>query len=268
MHVNGGRRTSASRILCLLLPLALVACGDDQVTVERAGAPSTTAVPASAPPAPTTAPVATDPSVTAVPTTLPPPTTAAPPTTVAIPRVVFDTGFAPFATIEQLVLLHPAAQVEVVGFHEAGHDGARQMSPTPEAVRPIELESRNRGTGSRTAADVVVPPDAEIRAPVTGTVKRAGSYVLYCDHRDDYAVIDPDGRPGWEVKVLHIDGVRVEAGQRVEAGVTVLAPRPTQLPFASQVDDHTGTPAWPHVHLEVVDPTIPDRPNPGGSRDC
>ena len=267
MHVNGGRRARVRSALWLLLPLALVACGED-ATLERAGAPSSTTVPATAAPATTAAPIVTEPPTTAVPTTLPPPTTVAPPTTVPIPRVLVDTGFAPFATIDQLVLSHPAAQVETVGFHESNHDGARQMAATPEAARPIVLESRQRGTGSQTAADIVVSPDAEIRAPVTGTVLRAGSYVLYCEHRDDYAVIEPDARPGWEVKVLHIDGVQVQAGQRVEAGATVLAPKPTPLPFASQVDDHTASPAWPHVHIEVVDPTIPDRPSPGGGSDC
>src|SRR3546814_9884185 len=97
------------------------------------------------------------------------------------------------------------------------------MGPRAGVAQPAGLESRQRGTGSRTAADIVVSPDAEIRAPVTGTVTRAGSYVLYCEHRDDYAVIDPDGRPGWEVKVLHIDGVQLQAGPRVEAGVPVVA---------------------------------------------
>ncbi len=81
-------------------------------------------------------------------------------------------------------------------------------------------------------------------------------------------MIEPDARPGWEVKLLHIDGVQVQAGQRVEAGVTVIAPRPTILPFGSQVDDHTAEPAWPHVHIEIVDPSIPDRPNPGGGGGC
>ena len=105
----------------------------------------------------------------------------------------------------------------------------------------------------------------EIRSPVTGRVKRAGRYVLYCKHSDDYVVIEPDDRPGWEVKVLHIDGVRVRAGNRVVAGQTVLAPRATQLPFESQVDKvRTADPAWPHVHIEVVDPTIPDRPTGPG----
>lgn len=209
-----------------MLPLILVACGTDDVALERAGDTTTVAggetAPASA------APPATVPPSTEVPTTLAPPTTQAPPTTVASPRVLVDTGFAPFAVVEQLVLSHPAAQVEIVGFHEASHDGARQMDATAEAARPVELQSRSRGTDSRTAADIVVPPDAEIRAPVTGTVTRAGSYVLYCEHRDDYAVIDPDGRPGYEVKVLHIDGVQVQPGQRVEEGVTVLARRRQQ----------------------------------------
>ena len=134
----------------------------------------------------------------------------------------------------------------------------------PTAAAPVTLESRDRGTSARTAADVVSDPDAAIRAPVTGRVLRAGSYVLYCDHTDDYAVIEPDERPGWEVKLLHIAGVLVRPGDRVVAGETVVAGGPTQLPFESQVDEITAAPAWPHVHIEVVDPSIPDRPSPGG----
>jgi hypothetical protein len=130
-------------------------------------------------------------------------------------------------------------------------------------VRPITLETRDRDTTPRGAADVVVDPATEIRAPVTGRVMRAGSYVLYCEHSDDFAVIEPDSHPGWEVKLLHIDGVQVGTGDRVVAGETVIAPRATQLPFESQVNDHTAKPGWPHVHIEVVDPDIPDRPTPG-----
>ena len=52
--------------------------------------------------------------------------------------------------------------------------------------------------------------------------------------------------------------------------MTVVAPHARQLPFASQVDDiRTADPAWPHVHMEVVDPNIPNVPNPGsGSEAC
>lgn len=63
---------------------------------------------------------------------------------------------------------------------------------------------------------------------------------------------------------MHIDGVRVEPGDRVKAGVTVLAGRARKLPFRSQVDDYTAEPSWPHVHIEVIDPSIRDRPSSGG----
>lgn len=171
--------------------------------------------------------------------------------------------WTPFATVAGIVLHHPSSHVELVGFHESNHDGARQLDVLQSTVRPMTLETRDRGTGSRSAADVVADPSVEIRAPVTGTVTRAGTYVLYCDYSDDFVVIDPDGHPGWEVKILHIDGVRVAPGDRVEAGVTVLAGGPTPLPFESQVDEHTAEPSWPHVHIEVVDPSIPNRPSPG-----
>jgi murein DD-endopeptidase MepM/ murein hydrolase activator NlpD len=186
-------------------------------------------------------------------------------TTTTPPRAVSETTWRPFATAGPLTLTHPAAQVERVAFHQSNHDGARQLAALPTAVAATTLEDRERDTGAAGAADVVVAPDTEIRSPVTGRVKRAGRYVLYCKHSDDYVVIEPDDRPGWEVKILHIDGVRVRAGNRVVAGQTVLAPRATQLPFESQVDEvRTAEPAWPHVHIEVVDPAIPDRPTGPG----
>ena len=218
-------------------------------TTTTAPAPATTTT-AAPPPA-----AASEPSTT-VADTVPP--------TVPRPRTVYEQAWTPFAMAGPVVLRHPAARVERVGFHESNHDGAREMAPLPTAVDPVTLESRERGTAARTAADVVVDPEIEIRAPVTGRVLRAGTYVLYCDYSDDFAVIEPDDRPGWEVKVLHIDGVQVRAGDRVVAGETVLAGRATQLPFESQVDEVTARPAWPHVHIEVVDPSIPDRPSGPG----
>lgn len=182
-------------------------------------------------------------------------------------RVVTEQAWTPFAVAEGVVLFHPSSRVERVGFHESAHDGARQMEGLGTAVAPTVLETRERGTGSQTAADIVVDPTLEIRAPVTGTVKRAGSYTLYCDYTDEYVVIAPDGVPAeqWDVKVLHIVGVQVAAGDRVVAGETVIARHSHQLPFDSQIDElRTAEPAWPHVHIEAVDPTVPDRPSPGG----
>jgi biotin carboxyl carrier protein len=181
------------------------------------------------------------------------------------PRSVTEQNYVPFAVVESLTLYTPSSRVEHVGFHESNHDGARQMSSVPTTVAPRVLESRERLTGSHTAADIVSDPVQQIRSPVTGTVKRGGSYILYCDTPDHYVVIEPDARPGWEVKILHMSGLNVRKGQRVTAGRTVLAPGPHQLPFESQVDEvRTADPAWPHIHIEVVDPSIPDRPSPGG----
>lgn len=192
---------------------------------------------------------------------------AAPLRTPTPQRVVVTQQWTPFAEVGGITLVHPSRRVERVAFHEANHDGARQLDVSPTAVAPVTLETRDRRTGSRSAADVVIDPNVEIRAPVTGTVKRAGTYVLYCEYSDDYVVIAPDDHPAWEVKLLHIDGVRVSRGDRVFAGQTLLAPRPTRLPFESQVDEIAKTSAWPHVHIEVVDPSIPDRPSPGGGCD-
>jgi murein DD-endopeptidase MepM/ murein hydrolase activator NlpD len=161
-----------------------------------------------------------------------------------------------------LPLRRPVAAAEVVGFHQANHDGARDLAPTGAGTPTIVLDDRGRDTGQRTAADIVTPRGTQVRSPVSGRVLRAGTYVLYCRYSDDFAVIEPDGHPGWELKLLHIDGVRVRPGDRVVAGVTVLADGPTPLPFRSQVDDHTS--GGPHVHLEVVDTAIPDVPSPGG----
>lgn len=164
-----------------------------------------------------------------------------------------------------MTLTLPADRVEYIGFHESGHDGARQITPFEGAPRYFTMESRGRGTGSRSAADIVVAPDAEIRAPVSGTVVRAGTYTLYCDHSDHFLVIDPVDNPGWEVKIFHFEGLQVGVGDVVEAGVTLIGTGPRVLPFESQIDEFTAEPSNPHVHVEVVDPSIPDRPGTTGS---
>jgi biotin carboxyl carrier protein len=250
-------------MLLLLAAGVATACGSavgseaplaQQPTPTLASAASETTV------ATTEAPVAE----TTPPTEPPPPTTEPPPPPPPPVRPVYEQAWTPFAVVGDVVLQHPSARVEQVAFHESNHDGAQELAPLPTAANPVTLESRERGTGGRTAVDVVVDPDVEIRSPVTGRVLRSGRYVLYCRHSDDFLVVEPDTRPGWEVKMLHIDGVTVRAGDRVTAGETVVAPRPTQLPFESQVDEITTQPAWPHVHIEVVDPSIPNRPK-GGS---
>ena len=235
-------------LLAVVTVATLAACSpSDDPTIAGAAPTSTTAT------STTTTTVATT-------TTLPPTTTTAAPA-----RIVTEQDWLPMATVGGVTLVHPSRRVERVGFHQSNHDGAQAMEPLATTVAPVVMEGRERDTVGTGAVDVVVDPAVEIRAPVTGTVVRAGGYVLYCDYADEFVVIEPDERPGWEVKILHITGVQVRRGDRVVAGETVIANGPTQLPFESQVDElRAADPAWPHAHIEVVDPTIPDRPTPGG----
>ena len=253
-------------LVALVLSACVLAGGFGACT--SASRPVATAAGAAATTPSTTTPSTTS-STSSTPTTLAPePTTTTTTTTTTAPpppRSVHEPAGAPFATTHGVTLVHPADRVERVAFHQSNHDGARELQPLETAVNPFILESRERDTPPTTASDIVVDPEGAIRSPVTGTVKRAGGYTLYCKYRDDYVVIAPDAAPHLEVKILHIDGVQVHAGHRVVAGETLLAPRPTPLPFESQVDEvATAAPAWPHVHLEVVDPSIKDRPTPGG----
>ena len=250
----------AGRVTTIALTCLLAAsCAAASSTVEVAAQnPTATAAPtATVEPSPTPAPTATA-TPTATPTVTPTPGPT--PTPTPLPRLIHEQPFEQFAVIDRIALHYPAAVVETVGFHESGHDGSK-----PWPVNDVEstwtvLDSRERDTHPRSAADVVVAPGTEIRSPVTGTVVAAQTYVLYCEHSEDLLFIEPDEQPGWQVRIFHISGLQVSVGDRVEAGVTVIAPSATQLPFVSQVDDETAEPSWPHVHIEIVDPSIPDRP--------
>jgi hypothetical protein len=126
------------------------------------------------------------------------------------------------------------------------------------------MPTRDRNTESQGAADIESDPNGEVRSPVTGVVKRGGNYTLYCKYTDSFLVIAPDAHPEWEVKLLHITGLTVRAGERVIAGETKVAQRPARLPFHSDVEDFSVAPVWTHVHMEVDDPTIKNPPGVGG----
>lgn len=248
--------TLAAVNAAVLVVAVLVAAPEGGGSTLATRAPGPVASPApglSVAPSPAPRPVVVTPA---------PAPSARPPVKPALPpvRSTFRTGYRPYARVGPVVLHFPGEVVEVVGLHESGNDGAQPQSPL-QRERVGLLGSRSRGTDGQGAADIVLDPAREVRSPVTGTVLRGGTYTLYCDHVDQYVVLEPDARPGWEVKLLHFQGLRVEAGDRVQAGVTVVGSGARVLPFASQVDKHTVAPHWPHVHVEVVDPGVPDRPS-------
>jgi murein DD-endopeptidase MepM/ murein hydrolase activator NlpD len=99
--------------------------------------------------------------------------------------------------------------------------------------------------------DIVLVDDDPVRSPITGTVERSERYQLYGKHGDRRITIVPDDAPELRVVVLHVAGLRVEPGDRVDAGETVIATSARRFPFRSQIDDETAPDAWPHVHYEV-----------------
>ncbi len=253
-------------VAALLTGVMLISACGAEPTVSAAQLATSTPVPTATPtpeptPDPTATPVPTaTPQPTATPTPGPTPTPLPTATPTPIPRVVHWGTFERFAVVEGIDVHYPAAQVEMVGFHESGHDGSKRFEADLITGQWTTLNSRERDTDPHSAADVVVAPDTEIRAPVSGRVISASTYVLYCQYSDDLLYIEPDEHPGWQVRIFHISGLQVQVGDRVEAGVTPIAPAATILPFPSQVDGVTAEPSWPHVHIEIVDPSIPDRP--------
>lgn len=155
----------------------------------------------------------------------------------------------PFATSEGIELWTPSARPVLIGFHEAAGHGTRVLTPIEGQI----LATRGRGTAPTSAVDVALEPGEPVRAVVTGTVVDVAPYTLYGRHQDVIVVIAPDSRPDLRVRMLHIDDVRVVPGQRVTAGLDVVAGTARHLPVASQVDRYIGR-ALPHLHVEITGP--------------
>ncbi|MGB0501342.1 MAG: hypothetical protein ACPGNP_09150, partial [Acidimicrobiales bacterium] len=157
--------------------------GPDDLPVAQAATPTTTST-STTTTSTTTSTTSTTTSTTSTSTTT---TTTSTTTTTAAPTIPLeyhDIGYAVFALAGDLEVRMPVSRYETVGFHESGHDGAFQLEVV-DLDDWTTLASRGRGTGSRTAADIVTRVDEPVMAPIDGTVIRAGSYTLYCDHTDN-----------------------------------------------------------------------------------
>lgn len=171
----------------------------------------------------------------------------------------------PFATVGAVELRLPGV-VRGLGFHESANRRTLPMAPIGRGdvhttrefaisdqagdARWMVMPSRRRMQGPTTAADIAMPRDQPVVAPVTGTVIGVSNYALYGRVPDQLIEIVADADPNLVIRVLHVHGMSVEPGQRIEAGVTPLAAGARVLPFRSQIDRFLG--AHPHVHIEVA----------------
>lgn len=197
------------------------------------------------------------------------------------PGVAVDEGDAgpptvTFAGVDQVQLSLPAAEVTRIGYHEASFPNALALAPlgsntdnqnttkftageANDGPEYLVLSSRGRPNPATSAVDIVMPEGTPVASVVTGQVSEVEPYLLYGRHQDTKIEIIPDNRPDLRVVLIHVDDVRVQPGDRVEAGRTVLAGTANRFPFSSHIDRYAeGTPE-PHVHIEVK---IPDSTYP------
>lgn len=176
------------------------------------------------------------------------------------------------AQVEGIELLVPAHDIVMVGYHEASYDDALRFAPVGRLAENENstkftagvddlsgldytvLSSRGRSQGATTAIDVVLAPGVNVIAPVSGTVTSVRPYELYGRHADTRIEIQPDGAPLLRVVLIHVAGVQVAEGDRVEAGRSVLAQEAAIFPFSSQVDRYTEPLRYGHVHIEIKPP--------------
>ncbi|MDD6637027.1 MAG: hypothetical protein PUE62_07480 [Coriobacteriaceae bacterium] len=114
-------------------------------------------------------------------------------------------------------------------------------------------------TAMDTAADVGGEAGTTVYAPVTGQVIAVESYDLYDETPDIRIHIRPDANPDLDVVLLHQTDPTVQAGDRVEAGIT---PVSSVRDIAAELTDlqlayYTQT-AGNHSHVQVNDLTNPD----------
>jgi hypothetical protein len=172
-----------------------------------------------------------------------------------------------YGDVAGLALFVPSKDLIGLGFHESlfptalaarpagplvlNGSASHFTPPSPTDGVPYDvMASRGRGTLATTAADIVVPSQSTVLAPINGTVVLVRTYLLYCETTDWQIIIRPDGGPDLLVMVLHIVDVRVRAGDRVVAGVTPIAT--SWGNDAPTAQENVYFPQqYPHVHVEV-----------------
>jgi peptidase M23-like protein len=172
-----------------------------------------------------------------------------------------------FARDRAVVLRLIAEDAVAVAFHEASRKGAETLGPSgvcticrnrtkfrPSTTKQrdlpyIVMDSRGRPFPATSAVDIVVRTGTPILSPVTGTVRNVKRYRLYRRYLDIRVAIAPDADPSRRVVLIHLRGVTLQRGDRVEASKTVIG-RVRSFPFESQVDRYVRG-SFPHVHIEV-----------------
>lgn len=182
-----------------------------------------------------------------------------------------------FAVIaaEGISLRLPASTSDIIGigYHQAYNPRAAALesrltvtenatrasiSRMSRAGRPrvFQMASRGRGSAPTSSVDVAVKEGTPVKSPVSGKVAAVEPYLLYGRYDDVRIDLLPKGNSRIKISIVHLDRPAITVGQRVEAGVTVLAV-PRRLPVNSQIDQYLGQ-ITDHIHLQI-NPLEPGR---------
>lgn len=178
-----------------------------------------------------------------------------------------EAGTPAFARYGDLTLSLLSDRPVLVGYHEASYPEALALEPVgrplgndnptrfsaPAAGPGPEyriLSSRGRPQPPTSAVDVVLEEGEPVRSPVDGVVTGVRRYRLYGSYPDTRIEIRPAQRPDLRVVLIHVEDLRVAAGDTVRAGRSVLAGTANRFPFSSHIDRYLAQP-HPHVHLEI-----------------
>lgn len=181
-------------------------------------------------------------------------------------RVDSEGAFPLFAQVGGIQLRLVADDTVAVAFHEASRNGAAALRPTGTCavcrnrtkfsppsreghLRYIVMDSRGRSSPATSAVDIALRTGTTVFAPVNGTVRNVKRYRLYRRYPDVRVAMAPDADPGRRVVLIHLRGVTLRRGDRVDASMTVIG-RVRSFPFDSQVERYVRG-SFPHVHLEV-----------------
>lgn len=172
-----------------------------------------------------------------------------------------------FAEADAVLLRIVSPDTLAIAFHEASRRGATAMQPLgvcalcrnrgkfhpPPGGSPelpyIVMDSRGRRFPATSAVDLVLPEATPVLSPVNGVVTDVKRYRLYRRYPDVRVAIVPDGRADRTVVLIHLAGVKLRVGDRVEASVSEIG-RVRHFPFESHVERYVKG-HHPHVHIEV-----------------
>lgn len=186
--------------------------------------------------------------------------------------------FAAYEDLKLYLPVEPAALV-AIAYHQASGNiaqsidsllpdadmtlaAANRSAPRPtvstsaEGIEMLEgqvlrMWRTNRRGPPDTAVDIGAAPGTPVLAPVTGRVVAIRPYRLYDAHDDHEIHIEPIGRPGVNIVLIHVADPQVEVGDRVVGGQTPIA----KVRLLSNAIDHQLGKYTPcggdHVHVQI-----------------